>query len=310
MIVTNYGLDCALSQVVMFHHTGSMEFSTVSARYINDFLKKFIPSVLIGFNCIDRGLLSKKPFIIDTSKAGKALYMGYEKFITGEKISKTSLFAKAIRADMSKINHFCNLADAASTYQPLSDEYDSIANLYDSIGHDLFVYRMILNPDFQLDKTEQVIVAKHLNEKEKLCNMYMENFLLERQGIIVCRCPYVLQHVLFEKLREKREGDLVLVAFWDFTADGEVRVDVSSPTEIAGRVSEALGGNGYNRNGSFKLQMQISEDTSENVMTCIEEHMEGAMTARSSFYYDSIQAALEPTNNPPITEESPSEELI
>jgi len=291
----------------MYHHTGSMEFSTVSSRYINDFLQRFVPSVLIGFNCIDIRALSKKPFIIETSKAGKALYMGYEKFITGEKISKTSLFAKAIRADMTKINHFCNLADAVSTYQPLSEEHMAVANLYDSIGHDLFVYRMIMNPDFQLDKTEQVIVAKHLNEKEKLSSMYMENFLLERQGIIVCRCPYTLQRTLFDKLREKREGDLVLVAFWDFTADGEVRVDVSSPTELAGKLCEILGGSGYSRNGSFKMKMETTDDTSSIVMERIEERLDEAMTARSSFYYDSIQNAIESTNT---TQESPLEEEL
>ncbi len=232
MIVTNYGLDNALCQVIYKRLTNRDDYMTVSPRNINDYLRTYRPNVLIGFNNINTKFLKENNLvIIDNTKRAIETYNNYPKFVGGLKLSKTKIFNDLLSKKIKSTSElkFVALASKVAAY-----DYDeasvSILELYDTIGHDQFVSRLLANDDLVLSPKEQELVSRMKNHKELIIYHSLDDIVLkdEDRGIYIARISYSMSRAYTDVLFSKYQDDVKLIVYWDYSADGDIRVYMKS----------------------------------------------------------------------------------
>jgi len=258
MLVTNYGVDCAFAQVIYYHITGNMDFATISPRNINVFFVSSEPDILVGYSHIGVPI-PKDVIIISNTKSSESFFSGFKNFIYKEKTSNTRLLYEYL----SKCNTIddktdkivlplCNIADNIFSY---NENSINIKELYDIMGHYQFVYRFIINPDLVLNKHEQQLIARSIKEKELIVNQYCNNFLTYDDGIVVCRSYYNINDMLVSSILSKYETEVVLIALWDYTQDGNIKINLYSQSKLASKLADKLNGNGYLSRGTISLDI-------------------------------------------------------
>jgi hypothetical protein len=291
LLITNYGVDCAFAQIIYYHETGETNFSTVSPRNINTFLVTYEPDIILGFSRIGVPI-PEKTKIIDNTKTGLYFFENNENFIYEEKTSRTRILFDYLHSSNKQLIKFCNIADEICRYHR-SEEIDFIKDLYEVIGHDQFVYRFITNASLALNKNEQQLVLRNRKHKETIAKLYINDFINHDEGIIVCRSFFNLNDTIQNLLIEKYEDDVVIMALWDYTQDGEIRVSLSSKSDAAGKISEYYDGFGFSGTGNYKISIPDVEDVNVFIM-------EQIINARSTIYnselvnnYEISQAEIE-----------------
>ncbi len=291
MLVTNYGIDCAFAQILYYHEKGEMNFTTVSPRNINTFLVSTTPDILLGFSNIGVPISSKTK-IIDNTKTALNFFEEFPNFYYREKTSRTRILYELLQSKNKDLIKYCNIADEITKFQS-SDEIDMIKDLYEVIGHDQFVYRFIVNPDLTLNKNEEQLVLRNRKHKEFIAKEYIKDFVTYDDGIAVCKSFFNLNDVIENNIISKYE-EVAIIATWDYTQDGDIKINLSSRSDAAGKIAQYFNGFGFLHKGSYKIEM-IQEDEDINLYI-----LEQIKNARVAVYevdltnrYDQIQAEIE-----------------
>ncbi len=255
-MVCNYGIDCALSQLVYHNISNRDDYTTISSRYINEFLTVCNPKILLGFSSINVKNIKPTTYIIDNTKTSINFYQTYDRFFGGQKVSKTGILLNLLDRKKAYTDQvmFANLADKIACYNN-DEQTDRMMDLYDAVGHECFIGRMISNPVFTLNKNEEQIVLRVRKYKEEICKKMISDTVINTEYLYVCKCHFSLQRVLEDMLFRDNEDVGVLVT-WDYTPDGDIRVNIKSRGNAANDIAKLHGGYGFNGNGSFKMPIK------------------------------------------------------
>ncbi len=271
MLITNYGVDCAFSQVIYYHITSKMDFYTVSPRNINIFLVSAEPDILIGYSHISVPI-PDNVVIINNTKTSKEFFDGFSNFIYGDKSNTRLLYEYLSKTDKIDDNirkvvlPICNMADNCGfIYNETSQD---IKELYNVLGNDQFIYRFIINPDLTLNKHEQHLVSRSIKEKELIVEQYCNNFLTYDDGIVICRSHYNINDMIVDKILTKYETEVILIALWDYSQDGKIKINMYSQSVLAGKIAERFDGNNFFSKGVF--QLDIPKDINDINMWLLE----------------------------------------
>lgn len=291
MLITNYGVDCAFAQILYYHETGEMNFTTVSPRNINTFLVSYTPEIILGFSNIGVPI-SEKTKIIDNTKTSLYFFEDYKNFIYKEKTSRTHILFDVLQSKNKELMKYCNIADEIAMFHK-NDDIDMLKDLYEAIGHDQFVYRFIVNPDLTLNKNEQQLVLRNRKHKEYIAKEYLKDFISYEDGIVVCKSFFNLHDVIENIIIDKYETEVTIIAIWDYTQDGDIRINLSSRSDAAGKIAQYFNGFGFSHRGNYKIEIPENE----NIDLFIIEQIKNARTAIYDINlvnnYDQTQAEIE-----------------
>ncbi len=300
MLITSYGIDCALSQILYYHHTNKTDFATISNKMVNKYLLKNKPQYLIGLRP-DVENIDESIILVDNTKKGYGMYHGIlENFIYDTKISKTGLFAKYMKVN-NHITRFSTLADSIITGN-YSESNNMFMDFYNAVGHDSFVYRFLVNMDMILNKNEQQLALRYRKFQNELADQYIQDFMYKEDNIVVCRASYNMKDAIENSIIEKYREDLMLIATWDYEMDGSVRINLCSKSDLAGKIAEKNNGDNYVRNGCYKVIVDnCVEDLCEYIMEQIidsykiiveEEHNKRYLEKQNEIRQNSLDSLL------------------
>jgi hypothetical protein len=61
--------------------------------------------------------------------------------------------------------------------------------------------------------------------------------------------------MLVSSILSKYETEVVLVALWDYTQDGNIKINLYSQSKLASKLADKLNGNGYLSRGTISLDI-------------------------------------------------------
>lgn len=250
MLITSYGIDCALAQVVYYHFTSKTNFATISNKAINTYLTKNTPSILVGLRP-NLEYVSESIALIDNTKRGFDMFSDIPNFIYEQKISKTHILSKYLKVN-APLYKYAMLADALITNQ-YTDNNVLFLDFYNAVGHDTFIYKFLLNDALVLNKNDQQLALRFRKFQIETADNFIQEFMYMDDGIAVCRANYNMREPIETAILDKYHEDLFLIATWDYNNDNTIRVNLCSKSDIAGKVAEKLDGDNYIRSGAYKF---------------------------------------------------------
>ncbi len=291
MLATSYGIDCALSQIVYYHHTNQIDFATLSNKTIDRYLQKYQPKILVGLRPnIDN--VSEETILIDNTKRSFELYNDYDNFLYESKVSKTHIFSRYLKTDNSLVKYIL-LADALSTGQ-YTEQNMLFLDFYNSIGHDTFVYKFICNDNLLLNKNEQQLALRFRKFQNETADDFISNFLTVKDNVAICRSNYSMREAIENAILSKYRDDIFLIITWDYDHDTTYRISMCSKTDISGKIAEELKGDNYVRSGTCKLKIDTHiEDPSDFIYEQIIEVYNNVIQKEQKSLYLDKQKELE-----------------
>lgn len=260
MLATSYGIDCALSQIVYYHHTNQIDFATISNKMINRFLQKVKPKILVGLRP-DIEYVDEATIIVDNTKRGYELYSEYDNFFYESKVSKTHIFSTYLKTNNDLVK-YALLADSLCTGQ-YTDNNILFLDFYNAVGQDAFVYKFISDGELLLNKNEQQLALRFRKYQDETADQYVSNFLTIQNNVAICRSNYSMKDAIENSILSKYRDEIFLIITWDYESDGTFRVSLCSKTDIAGKIAEELNGDNYIRSGMVKLKIDNTEEIND-----------------------------------------------
>jgi len=270
MLITSYGIDCALAQVVYYHFTSKTNFATISNKVINNYLTKNTPAILVGLRP-DLEYIDDNMILIDNTKRGLSMFENIPNFVYEQRISKTHILSKYLKVN-APLYKYAMLADALTTGQ-YTDNNVIFLDFYNAVGHDTFIYKFLIQEGLLLNKNEQQLALRFRKFQNETADEFIKEFMLLNEGIAICKANYNMREPIENAILDKYHEDLFLVATWDYNNDNTLRVSLCSKSDMAGKIADKMNGDNYIRSGVYKTT--YSEDV-EDVNTYIMEQLSEA----------------------------------
>ena len=157
LLVTSYGIDSALSQILYYHHTGSTNYMTLGKVAGLNFFETITPTILINFNLEESRFYGNPPIMFNRSHT----------------LSATNQLATYLNVDKS-IMKYAVLSDKLLQYD---EELEPVMNYYEAVGHENFVNRFITTNSLTLTKSEIALGKAFVIEYQTIADSYVDNFL-------------------------------------------------------------------------------------------------------------------------------------
>lgn len=200
-LLTSYGIDSALSQILFYHHTKTLNFFTCSRRRIEEAIQLYNPTHILGFG-IDLSYLTNA-WLIDKEHSDSA----------------TNKLADLLRVE-SSLYKYAILANKLLTNT--DESLDSVFNYYEAVGHEQFVNRFITTEAFTLTKTEQTLGKLYVIEHQKLAKNYVEQFCYYKDGIAINKSNFNLSKYIEEEVIDSyAESGLKLIVTYQYNYTGK-----------------------------------------------------------------------------------------
>lgn len=288
MLVASWGFDSAISQVIYYHTTKDINFMTVSKKYINSFLKRCSPQILLGYNNISLDVIPNIQVLIDNTKTSEETYSEVKNTICRYHTSKASLLYEYIKAEPIWMR-LVNLVDFANQITDKVSFYD----LYLVLGHESFVNRFIMNPEPFLTKNEELLITKFQAFKELEASMILSEFSTKHDYMFISKCPMMLQRLIEMKVFEKYE-DVSILLFWAMENDGTIKVTLKSKNDLAGKIAGYFKGSEYYYNGFFNISIPESDMDVNQYLKSVVSDAVGVIEKNSlASYFDVVQNDLD-----------------
>ena len=198
LMITSYGIDSALSQILYYHHTGSTNFITLGRAKALEEASFLHPSILINLFELDNAV----------------------SFNRSSTLSATNQLATYLNVDKS-IMKYAVLSDKILSYD---EELEPVVNFYEAVGHDNFVNRFIITDSLTLTKSEIALGKAYVIEFQKIAKEYVDNFLFYKDGIAIIKSNFKLGKYLEEAIIDKyAEDGLKLVATYSYSDSATLR---------------------------------------------------------------------------------------
>lgn len=237
-----------------------MDFMTASNKNAEALVIAHKPDFIVGLK-VNPEVLPKNTYVIDNTKSASYLYEDYPKFICGENISRSHLLYSFLKVD----NHAYPMVQIADMFSVgrVSDDQELFYYLYKALGASTFVHRFAGNMDMKLTKYEQQLALYYRKNMNTIADELLEFASDKKDGLVVCKSGFDMRDVIEGTIISKYQDDLSVIATWDFGNDGNVYINISSQSDLAGKMSEKLGGENYYRNGMATIK--IPEDSYEGI---------------------------------------------
>lgn len=291
MLITNFTFDGALSQILYYHTTGDQNIISIAKRNINEALTYLTPKIVLGFNNIEY-----KPndnfLIIDNTKLSEQAYSNYNYFLYCPKMSLTKCLYEYIQSDKQYLS-FVNMAEVYFGFRETNDKnIRQMYDLYNTIGHNLFINRFLLNPTPVLNKNEQQLILRMNAYKDDLIENLYQHMISYKDGVCVVRSSFILQRNLETCIINHNE-DVFLLCYWDYEQSGKIRVTLKSKNDLAGKIAEAFNGFNFICNGTFLLTYKNEmEDVSLFLLDTILNMISDIQQNKKIEYYEHIEKEL------------------
>ena len=291
MLITNFTFDGALSQILYYHATGDQNIISISKRNINEALTQLSPKIVSGFNNIEYRP-NDNFLIIDNTKLGEEIYSNYGYFLHCPKMSLTKCLYDYMQLDKQYLP-FVNMAEVYLGFRDTDDKnIKQMYNLYNTIGHNLFINRFLLNTSPVLNKSEQQLILRMNAYKDNIIEDIYQNMVSYKDGVSVVKAPFILQHNLETYIINHNE-DIFLLCFWDYEQTGKIRVTLKSKNDLAGKIAEAFNGPNFICNGTFLLTYKNEmEDVSLFLLDTILNMISDIQQNKKIEYYEHIEQEL------------------
>lgn len=291
MLVTSYGFDSAIAQIIYYYTKKDINFVTVSKRSISSFLNKCTPDILLGFNNVSPEMVSKVKMVIDNTKSSEEVFGNVSNSCCKYKTSKSLLLHTYLKSEQS-IMRYVNMVDLMNTFDQTITFYD----LYMVLGHESFVNRFIMNPEPLLTKHEELLISKYMMFKQAEASMIIDTFASIDENLFITKCNMMMQN-LVEKAIFKKNDEISIILFWNFDIDGSIKVVIKSKNDMAGKIAGYFKGNEYYYNGTFNLIVPNEEDIDINyyLKTLVKEAINNIEKESMTNYFDSLQNDLDIT---------------
>jgi hypothetical protein len=261
MLITSYGIDSAILQIVYYHSTNRDDFLTISGRNLKDYLKNNTVNILADLaGYIPDGYLSKFPhvYVLENRKANIEKYFDYPKFLYEEKTSKASIFLNKMNLKLNNSNSILDLADSLASYD-YNENTAILENLYQSLGHDSFVFRFIENPQLILTSNEKKLIDLHVAHNESIAKKIVSHSVIQN-GILFAKAEFGLPpYMATEFFKEQADEGNTFLVTWNYTPDGEISINIRSRNSTAGDLARYIGGNGFGSTGYLKDKVNFSK---------------------------------------------------
>ncbi len=291
MLITSYGIDCALSQIMYYHHTSKTNFATISNKVINKYLTKHTPSILVGLRPNIENITDSM-VLIDNTKKGLDLFNDLPNFIYEPKVSKTHILSKYLKV-AAPLYKYAVLANSLTSGQ-YTDNNVLFLDFYNVVGHDTFVYKFLLDDNLVLNKNEQQMALRFRKFQYDVADNFIQEFMIKQDGIAVCRANYNMKEAIENAILERYKDDLCLIVTWDYNNDDTIRINMCSKSDLAGKIADKMDGDNYIRSGSYKIFYDTEEeDISSFIMNQIVEVYESIVNERQQQLYEEKQREIE-----------------
>lgn len=294
MLVTNYGLEHAVCQVAWYHVMGREDVLTLSQRYIEEYLSKIVPSILIGFTNVPINLLRNKTYLINNSKMADQKYSIYEKHICQTGTSKVTLLMRLLKKQSKKMCPLMKVMDDASRYEK-TDIYHDLYDYYESIGHDSFVNRFKENTDIMLSEEEKDVAFTVIDHKIELIKTMVQNNISFEDNIACFKCDYSSERYLTHYVMERYEDQVLLLCLWNFSADGDIRISLKSRNNLAEMIAKNHGGYGFKQEGSYSIPLFGSSDYNYDIREMIKKEKDELVKSYHNNKFGEAQKLFEMT---------------
>ena len=291
MLITSYGIDCALAQIVYYHNTTKTNFATISNKVINRYLTKHNPKILVGLRPSIENV-TESMVLIDNTKKGLDMFSDLPNFVYEPKVSKTHILSKYLKVD-APLYRYAMLADALTTGQ-YTDNNVVFLDFYNAVGHDTFVYKFLIDDSLVLNKNDQQLALRFRKFQNDTADSFVQEFMVKQDGIAVCRANYNMKEAIENAILEKYREDLCLIVTWDYNNDDTIRINLCSKSDLAGKIADKMDGDNYIRSGSYKITYNDEEeDLSSYIMEQIVEVYESVVNERQQQMYEEKQREIE-----------------
>ena len=164
-LLTSYGLDSALAQILYYDHTKEQSFFTCSRKRIEEAINMYHPTHVLGFG-IDLSYLTDA-YLIDREK----------------NVSATANLGKLLNVD-KMLFKYASLANTVIDPDPNTVSLvDDVYNYYYAVGHEQFVNKFISTDSMSLTKTELALGKLYAVEHQKLAKDYIDQFCYYKNDI-------------------------------------------------------------------------------------------------------------------------------
>lgn len=196
LLVTSYGIDSALSQIIYYHHTSTTNFITISRTKASEAIEYLNPSIVInlGEDWDNVTIFNRSSTLSATNQL--ATYLNVEKAIM----------------------KYAILSDKLLQY---NEELEPVLNFYEAVGHDNFVNRFIITDSLTLTKSEIALGKAFVIEHQHIAKEYVDNFLFYKDGIAIIKSNFKLGKYLEEAIIDKyaEDGLKLVCTYSSFNVD-------------------------------------------------------------------------------------------
>lgn len=184
IIITGFGIDNALSQILYYHLNPDSIAITCSRKNVLEAIDSVRPKFVVGFNLA---------------------YDGCPVIFYNPQLSLTHQLAIQLKC-VDKNLKYAILADKLMKFD---ERYDFVINYYNCIGHENFVNRFKFRDDLTLTKNEMTMAKLHAYYLQQTCEEIVENESTFENGIVVCKSnynnSYNIEGSIIEKFSETEE---------------------------------------------------------------------------------------------------------
>lgn len=223
-LLTSYGLDSALAQILYYHHTKEQSFFTCSRKRIEEAINMYHPTHVLGFG-IDLSYLTDA-YLIDREK----------------NVSATANLGKLLNVD-KMLFKYASLANTVIDPDPNTVSLvDDVYNYYDAVGHEQFVNKFISTDSMSLTKTELALGKLYAVEHQKLAKDYIDQFCYYKNDIAVCKSNFKLSRYIEEMLiDEYAESGLKFIVTYNLNYTGkDIICNIKSKKDMIQSFMEAV----------------------------------------------------------------------
>ena len=224
-LISSYGIDSALSQILYFHHTKERSFFTCSKKRIEEAIQLYKPTHILGFG-VDLSYLTDA-YIIDREK----------------EVSATANLGKLLNVDRSLFKY----AAIANSLIAYNGELEVVYNYYEAVGHEQFVNKFISTDSLTLTKVEQDLGKLYVVEHQNLAKNYIEQFCYYKDDIAICRSNFRLSKYIEEMIIDSyAESGLKFIVTYQFNYTGkDIVCTVRSKKDLIKSFMEAVPDKNY-----------------------------------------------------------------